>query len=319
MKKFVVAAGVAALALAGCSTSGNDAGGAPSDQTSGTVRVITHDSFALPDEAIARFEQESGYTLTTTSPGDTGTVLGQLKLTKDNPNADAVFGIDTFNHDEALSAGVVDSLVGIDQGDVCVNIDKAWFSDNKVTPPASFNDLIKPEYKDLLVLTNPVTSSPGLAFLAGTVETQGDSWPTYWNSLLDNGAKVVDSWSTAYYSEFSGASDGAYPLVLSYSSSPAESEGATGVAFDTCVRQVEYAGVIAGADNPEGAQAFIDFMLEPQTQELIPEAMYMYPIDESVALPEAWSSYAQLAPNPIEPKIDREAVLKEWQDMWESR
>lgn len=315
MRKICVAVTMATLALAGCSTSsGNNA------SRSDSVRVLTHDSFSLPDDALARFEDESGAKLVTSAPGDTGTVLNQLKLQKDNPAADVVFGIDTFTRAEAEESGVVEDLVAIDRGDVCINVDHAYFTENNLAQPETFEDLAKPEYKDLLVVTNPVTSSPGLAFLAGTVETYGDEWPQYWNQLLDNGTKVVDSWSTAYYSEFSGAAEnGTFPLVLSYASSPAESDGATGTALGTCVRQEEFAGVVTGADNPEGAQEFIDFLLEPETQKLLPEAMYMYPIDDSVELPAAWAEHAQLAEDPIEPEVDREKVLKEWTSLWEAR
>lgn len=306
--------------------------------TGETVTVLTHDSFTISDEAKAAFEEETGMTLKTTAPGDAGMVLNQLILNKDNPTVDAVFGIDNFSAQTALDAGVIDAyvpqpdpgadrrigdLTAIDYGDVCLNADVTYFKDHDLEMPASFADLTKPEYKDLLVVTNPVTSSPGLAFLVGTIEEAGDNWQQYWTDLLDNGTKVADSWSDAFYTDFS-ASDGkgAYPLVLSYASSPAYGEGAFVTVPGTCVAQTEYAGVVKGAKNREGAQKFIDFMLSDRVQSEIPETMYMYPVAD-VALPSEWQTYAQRPADSLtpDPKVvgNREAWRKEWSELREGR
>lgn len=306
--------------------------------TGETVTVLTHDSFTISDEAKAAFEEETGMTLKTTAPGDAGMVLNQLILNKDNPTVDAVFGIDNFSAQTALDAGVIEpyaaesdpgadrrigDLTAIDYGDVCLNADVNYFKDHNLELPASFADLTKPEYKDLLVVTNPVTSSPGLAFLVGTIEEAGDNWRQYWADLLDNGTKVADSWSDAFYTDFS-ASDGkgAYPLVLSYASSPAYGAGAFVTVPGTCVAQTEYAGVVKGAKNREGAQKFIDFMLSDRVQSEIPETMYMYPVAD-VALPIEWETYAQRPTDSLtpDPKVvgDRETWQKEWSKLREGR
>ena len=81
----------------------------------------------------------------------------------------------------------------------------------------------RPAYADLLVVENPATSSPGLAFLLATIEAFGeDGWEEWWSDLRDNGVEVVDGWEEAYYSSFSGGlgSEGDRPLVVSYASSP---------------------------------------------------------------------------------------------------
>ena len=72
--------------------------------------------------------------------------------------------------------------------------------------------------------------------------------------------------------------------MLSYDSSPAftiDGQGGTTTSalLDTCFRQVEYAGVLAGAENPEGAQALVDFMLSRPFQEALPDSMYVFPVD----------------------------------------
>ena len=56
------------------------------------------------------------------------------------------------------------------------------------------------------MVESPETSSPGLAFLLGTIAHFGhDGWQDYWQRLQDNGVKVVSGWTDAYYVDFSGS------------------------------------------------------------------------------------------------------------------
>jgi len=172
------------------------------------------------------------------------------------------------------------------------------------------------------VVTSPVSSSPGLAFLLATVAHFEDGWQDYWRGLLGNGAKVADGWSDAYYVDFSGSEGaGPRPIVLSYSSSPAAEVGEDGIARTanvaaTCFRQVEYAGVIAGAENPDGAEALVDFLLSEEVQADIPGSMYMYPVTD-VALPEEWAQHAPLTEDPL--TLDPATIAEKrgsWQEEW---
>lgn len=338
-------AALAGLALAGCSAIGGGAGTERSGGDDGTVTLVTHDSFALPDELLAAFEEETGLELETIAPGDGGSLVNQLVLTKDAPLGDVVYGIDNSFASRAVEEGVLaeydaplpagaeeyaigDHLAPVDVGDVCVNVDHEWFAEAGIPEPTTLEDLTDPAYRDLLVVTNPATSSPGLAFLLATVAEFGeDGWTDYWAALRANGVKVVGSWEDAYYVDFSGpSSEGGRPLVVSYASSPpyevpeGASEAPTGALLDTCFRQVEYAGVLAGAANPDGARQVVDWLLSAEVQAAIPESMYVYPVDADVALPDSW---ARFAPQPEEPLTvdagtiaeNREAWIETWTDV----
>lgn len=335
----VAGAAAVALLVAGCA-GGSEPGGAGDPSASGTVTLVTHDSWALDEKLVERFEQESGLTVEVSAAGDAGTLVNQLVLTKDSPLGDAVFGIDNTFASRALEAGVVEeytpaglpdgveqvgsALTPVDQGDVCVNADEAWFDEAGLDVPRTLEDLADPEYRDLLVVTNPATSSPGLAFLLATVGAFGeDGFEDYWASLVDNGVKVADSWEDAYYVDFSGAGEGGErPLALSYATSPAftvtedGSESTTSALLETCFRQVEYAGVLAGSDNPEGARALVDFLLTQDVQAALPESMYMYPADPSVELPQDWQRFAPQADAPFEVAP---AEVSEHRDEWIER
>jgi thiamine transport system substrate-binding protein len=330
----------AAVLLVGCTgapaSTPSGSPGAPTE--SKTLTVITHDSFALSKDTIAKFKSDTGYDVKFVAPGDVGTMVNQVVLTKESPLGDVVYGIDNSFAARAMDAGVLSPytsavlpasatkftadtaplLTPIDYGDVCLNADTKWFKGKGLAVPQTLDDLLKPEYKDLLVVANPATSSPGLAFLLATIAAKGEpGYLDYWKALKANGLEVVKGWTEAYTVEFSGSSGkGSRPLVLSYSSSPAY-EPATQSLNQTCFRQVEYAGVIAGAQNEIGARKFIDFMLSDQVQAQIPEQMYMYPVDSAVKLPADWAKRAALSEAPFtlavaEIAAKRDGWIKAW-------
>jgi thiamine transport system substrate-binding protein len=347
-QRTTVAAATLALALTtACSVIGTTADES-SEGADSTVVLLTHDSFAVSKKVLADFERESGLSVQTRAPGDAGTLVNQLVLTKDAPLGDAVYGIDNAFASRALQAGVLepyqspgsddlvpgleiddtDRLTPIDYGDVCVNVDREWFAERDLPEPRSLQDLTDAAYEDLLVVSNPATSSPGLAFLLATVDAFGETgWQKYWAALRDNGVKVVNGWSDAYFVDFSGSSGrGERPLALSYASSPpaevapGDRRAPTRALLDTCFRQVEYAGVLAGAQNPEGAQRLIDFLLSSSFQEDLPGRMYVYPADPKAQLPPDWERFAPLSEDPhtVDPAtIDakREQWIEQWTDV----
>lgn len=345
-RSAIGAAAIAALALTACSlggsggsatSSGSGGSGGSGGTDKGTVQVVTHDNFHVDEALLAEFTESTGYQLTFSAPGDAGALVNQLILTKDSPLGDVVFGVDNAFGPRAVAAGIFedysaadlpasakdyllgDALTPVDMGDVCLNVDHTWFTEKGLAEPVTLEDVTKPEYKDLTVLTNPATSSPGLAFLLATIGAFGaDGWTGYWTQLKDNGAKVVDSWSDAYQTDFTASGNGGTrPIVLSYATSPAFLP-TTGALLDTCFRQVEYAGVLKGAKNPDGAKAFVDFLLSAKVQADIPGQMYMYPVDTTVELPADWTAHAPIAPKPFTvQQADLETKLDSWQKTWQ--
>lgn len=225
----------------------------------------------------------------------------------------------------------------VDTGDVCVNYDRAALAERGLEPPHTLDDLAEPEYARLLVVENPATSSPGLGFLLATVAAYGeDGWQDYWQRLADGGVEVVDGWEQAYNERFSGAGDGGdKPLVVSYASSPPVEvvygdpplselsrdewprQAPTGVATGTCFRQIEFAGLLAGADNPDGGRALLDFMLGRTFQEDMPLQMFVDPVRSDAELPEAYTRYGETVEDPH--TLPPEAIAdgrEEWIDAW---
>jgi thiamine transport system substrate-binding protein len=314
MKKIAPLALTTALILSGCG---------PVNQQE-VVTLVAHDSFAISDESIAEFENQSGYKLEILRAGDTGSVTNRLVLTKDSPIGDVVFGIDnTFRGLAEENKLIEGSLQEVTLSDVCFNYDKKWFEANNQTPPSSWRDLVSPEFEGLTVVSNPLTSSPGLAFLASTVEAFGeDGFEDFWQELNDNQVKVAAGWEEAYFTEFSGSSGaGDYPIVLSYSSSPAaeirdDGKSQTVALLDDCFRQVEYVGVLAGSKNPAGAKALVGFLLDESFQSTMPGLMYVYPVNPEASVPAEWAEFGPAARSTIGQNLDIAANRDSWQDKW---
>jgi len=344
---------LAASCSSGSSSGGNSSANSSEDSSNRTeVLLVTYDAFALPKEAAAEFKKLTGATIKVVATGDTGTMLTKALLSAGSPEGDVIFGIDNTMATRALEDKLLvpfqpesinkvpeslrlqgpagERLVPIDTGDVCINIDQEWFAKNGIESPTTMAQLTNPAYKDLLVIESPVTSSPGLAFLIGTIAQSGDQgWPQYWKELKDNGVRVRPSWDDAYYSDYT-VSGGDRPLVLSYASSPPaevvfsegkRTEPASAVMLDSCVAQVEYAGVLAGAPEPELAQQLVEFMLSPAWQQALPLSNYVFPATD-VALPDVFKKFAPRAVNPLslDPQVisaQREAWIEQWREIME--
>ncbi|MEU1048197.1 thiamine ABC transporter substrate-binding protein [Streptomyces sp. NPDC005897] len=346
-KASVLAVGLGMVGtLAACGSSSDDAQGSGGSKT---VTLVSHDSWAASKDVVAAFEKQSGYKVKVLEDGDAGQAVNKAVLTKDNPQGDVFFGVDNTLLSRALDNGLFQPyeakgsdqvrpeyradqdkhrVTPVDSGDICVNYDKAYFAKHGLTPPKSFDDLIKPEYKDLLVTENAGSSSPGLGFLLGTAAKYGDGgWEGYWKKLKENGVKVVDSWEQAYNEEFSGSAggkkaEGDRPLVVSYASSPPvevvyadpqPDTAPTGVADGTCFRQVEYAGLLSNAKNPEGGKALLDFLLGKTFQEDMPLNMFVYPVREGARVPEVFSKFG---PQAKEPQTLDPAKIADHRDQW---
>jgi thiamine transport system substrate-binding protein len=315
VKKLTTILVASSLLLAGC---------APAEQTATKVTLVAHDSFAISDESIAEFEAASGFELEIIRAGDAGSLTNRLVLTKDSPIADLVFGIDNTFRGIADENGIIEGdLVPVDYADVCFNYDRVWFEKRGITPPATWRDLTKPAYNSLTVVTNPLSSSPGLAFLATTVAAFGEpSFEQYWKELRDNGLMVAAGWEEAYFTYFSGSSgNGEYPIVLSYSSSPAaeireDGKSQTAALLDECFRQTEFVGTIAGASNPEGAKALVEFLLSQSFQNTMPGLMYVYPVNENAVIPAEWAEFGPAANSTIGEDLSISTHREKWQTKW---
>ena len=301
MKKRIFSLGLLAVAALAATVS---AQAAPDE-----LRVMVHSSFSLPKPMLAQFESQSNVKLSIIKGGDAGEMLNKLILTRAQPVADVVYGIDNALVFKAQAAQVIEpypnaamhgpasvalghGMVPVDYGYVNLNYDKAWVAKSGVPLPKSLDDLTQPAYRDWLLVQNPATSSPGYAFLLATVAGLGEEKAfEWWAKMRANGLKVTKGWSEAYNTDFS-RNGGKYPLVVSYATSPAAevfyskdkiTESPTGNLFvkGGVFRQVEGVALVKGGGQRAAAAKFIDFLRSAPVQTALQTSMWMFPVEQS--------------------------------------
>lgn len=278
------------------------------------LRVITHSSFSLPKPLLAKFEADNNIKLNLIKAGDAGEMLNKLILTRAQPIADVVYGIDNTLQAKALASDVLDMYTGpaaqrkslaslasgivpVNYGYVTLNYDKSYFAKSNLALPKSLDELTSPAYKGLLVVQNPATSSPGNAFLLSTISGMGEVAAfDWWARMRANDVKVAKGWSEAYYTDFS-KNGGKYPLVVSYASSPAAevfysktpmTDAPTGslTLKGGVFQQVEGVALVKGGGEREAAAKFIEFLRSGATQEALQTTMWMFATEPNTTKPE---------------------------------
>ena len=321
--------------------------GAPCGSGSPTpdeVVLMTHGSFVVSEGVLEAFTEATGVSVTVLQSADAGTMVNQAILTKDNPIADVLYGIDNTFLSRAIAEDLFlpyratnidvapeplripgDQVTPIDFGDVCVNLDPAGLQARGLGLPERLADLADPAYRGIFVVEDPTTSSPGLAFLLATISVFGEEgdypWQAYWTDLVANDVQIVPGWEQAYYGDFSGGSgEGERPAVVSYATSPVAEvyysdldAAPTSIIEDGCFRQIEYAGILNGTEAEATARQLVDFLLARTFQEDIPLNMFVFPANEDAALPDVFAEYATIPANPV---IMDPAAIEENRDRW---
>jgi thiamine transport system substrate-binding protein len=350
---------VTALGLAACGSDDDGSTTSAAPATSDTVTLVTYDSFPEADtslnDALAEFSADTGIDVEILVAGDTGTMLSKASLTAGNPEGDVMWGIDNSLLSRAVDDEIFEPYVAssiadgsvqiaqefldlvpngeatpVDYGDVCVNYDIGWLTERDLEPPTSFTDLVDPTYAGMLVVQNPATSSPGLAFLLATIHEYGlEGWQNYWSQLGANGVEVVEGWTQAYYERFTWAGGGPTPMVVSYGSSPPaevifadppRDDAPTGVIEDTCFRQVEFAGVLRGTDSPDAARLLVDFLVSERFQQELALNLFVYPTNQAVELPQEFVDFAVVpeTSRSLDPDLidaERSTWIDEWTEL----
>lgn len=298
------------------------------------VVVYTYDSFVSewgPGAEIEKlFEEKTEYELTFVDCGNGVQVLSRGIQEKDDVQADVILGLDNVIAAKAIEAKILakyepKDAANVIPADIRNQLSKDWYltpfdyshfamifdTKSDVPCPASLDDLLNPVYKKKIILMDPRTSTPGLGFVAWTVSVYGEKVLDFWKALKPNILTMAPGWSSGYGLFKKGEA----PLVISYTTSPASH-----VEYDKTDRyiapvfaqghtvQVEGAGILNNAPNRRGAQAFMDFLISAQAQEILPLTQWMNPANKNVALPESYKAAAPIPEKTL--AIDVEATDK---------
>ena len=295
--------------------------------------IWTYDSFNSewgpgPDVSKA-FEEKTGIKINWVSHGDAGELLSRLLLEGKNSGADIILGLDqnlaqrAYDSDllEAYKPGGSENIfpeVVLDTSFRLTPFDYSYFaivydSEKIPNPPRSLEELTDPKYKQSLILLDPRTSSPGLGFFGWVKEIYGTGWQDYWRRLQPSILTIAEGWSSGYGLFTKGEA----PMVLSYTTSPGyhlENEHTerykAAIFSDGHPLQIEAAGLLKAAKNKTNAKIFLDYMLSPDFQNIIPLTNWMYPVTD-VPLPPSFRINPK-SDKPLKPGPVSEAELNDW-------
>ena len=279
------------------------------------VVVYTYDSFCgewgSGPEIARLFEAKTGIKVNFIDCGDGVQILSKALIEKNDPYADVLLGLDNNLTDKAAESGVFESFKPSNSNVIASGLEEAlggkwlmtpydyspfaiiWNSLSGLEAPTCLEDLTKDIYKKKLILMDARTSTPGLGFETWVNKVYGDEAADYMKRLEPSILTMAPGWSVGY----GMFTDGEAPLVISYTTSPAyhieygEGDQYKALTFsDGHVMQVEGAGLVKGAKNPDGAKKFIEFLISEEAQNVIPTTQWMYPSNAKVVLPACYDT-----------------------------
>ena len=315
-------------------------------ESNGTLRIITYDIYALSEEVVQDFTNQTGIEVEFIRTEDAGGILNQMMLTKNAPQADLMIGLDNTYSGVAMDNcllqentvsrkniteelddnvfGETNELVPFDHGYICINYDSNYVDGENVTAPTSLWNFTEEAWKGKVAFPSAVSSSPGRAFMLATTdyfenETEWD----WWAQMIANDAIITSGWTEAYevhysagYGQWYDGFIGDAHATVSYCHSPGV-EAFFGENYTTSVtldlpkaslHQIEYAGIINGAANVDYANQFIDFLLSEDVNTNMPANNYMYSVLSDTDLPEE-NGYRYHSPVPAQPaNVDLDQV-----------
>lgn len=286
--------------------------------------VYAYSSFPAAD-IVERFEENHGVELVFVSPGGAGSTLSRLvtELDTGGTDADVFLGLaDTslaraLDHNvfEPYDPALLSNLSDIPEDILVDNTGHTLPFDygyialvyhperiGSIALPESLEELTDPRFENKIIMMD-ASSSTGQAFLMWTIAEFGeDGYLDYWRRLKPNLLTVTNSWSTGYQMFENGEA----PIILSYATDRVvaavyggEPEHEILLPQGQAYRQVELMGIVKGTDQRELAHAFIDYVLSPEVQTLLPTANLMYPANPKAELPAVFSDNMVVPENPV--------------------
>ena len=216
------------------------AGCASPDSTQQSIRLLTHQDFHLPSEAIADFEQKTGIQVLVFVEENANSMVNLLERSSHDPVADVVLGVDSLERRRVTEKRLVEAyrpididhldpslvlqdamLTPVSQLAACLNHSKSRYEppqrrlnqlpDPKKIPiqaPTSFDDLFDPRYAQTTVIPDPLSSRLGVYLLVALERLYPEDvdgvtpWPKLVDEMLRSGVEVAPSWEEAWFSRF---------------------------------------------------------------------------------------------------------------------
>jgi iron(III) transport system substrate-binding protein len=337
---------IVGLLLAGCTPAPASNPSGPAEKaTSGEITVYT----ALEDDQISKylpfFNQKYPDIKVNIVRDSTGIVTAKLLAEKANPQADVVWGLAATSLLVADKEGMlapyapegVDKIranfrdsqnpphwVGIDSWFSAFCVNTAELAAKNLAMPTSWDDLLKPEYKGLIVMPNPSSSGTGYLSVSAILQLKGEEegWK-YLDKLNDNMAIYTHSGSKPC--KMAGAGETVIGISFDYRAIKQMADGQPIEAIfprEGSGWETEANALVKKATINPAARTFLDWAISP---EIMKEYAQSYPItaaDTGVAIPAGYPAdpLKQLIKNDlVKAAAERERILQEWMKRYDAK
>lgn len=217
-RPFVIAV-LAATVLSGCGQGGNSGASAPAGNENSTGQAASSDApkeitvyTALEDDQIKgyldSFKKTHPDIKVNIVRDSTGVITAKLLAEKENPQADVIWGVSASSLLVAVQNNMLEPYspkgiervlpdfkdtnepaqwVGIDVYETAFVVNTKELEKRNLPIPKSYADLIKPEYKGLIVMPNPSSSGTGFFTISAFLQLFGEEegWK-YMEKLHEN-------------------------------------------------------------------------------------------------------------------------------------
>ncbi|MCZ4281334.1 thiamine ABC transporter substrate binding subunit [Kiloniella laminariae] len=302
------------------------------------LTVYTYDSFAAEWGAGPKveeaFESVCNCDLKFVAVDSSVGLLSRLKLEGAESPADVVLGLDTNLTAEATATGLF-APSNLDQAKFSLPItwtdshfipfDYGYFafvydSEKLATVPGSLDQLINDNPDLKIIIQDPRSATPGLGLMLWIQKVYGDKAADAWKKLSPKIVTITKGWGEAYGLFLDGEAD----MVLSYTTSPAyhiiaeeKHQYKAAIFEEGHYMQVEVAGQLKNASEPELAQEFLSFISSESFQSQIPTGNWMYPvIDLGEKLPGTFNELAKPSKSLLYSPEDVQTHRQIWIDSW---
>lgn len=184
--------------------------------------------------------------------------------------------------------------------------------------PASFADLVKPEYKDQIAMPSPLYSGAA-AIMLGAMTARPDLGWSYFEKLKAAGAVAVRGNGAVLTSVANG--EKAYGVLVDFMAFRAKAKGSP-IDFvfpaEGEPAVTEPVAILRTTPNPAAARAFVDFILSDEGQKLAASMGYI-PAKAGIAMPEWYPAGVKLKLMPLDiPRIvqTNSANLKRFSELF---
>jgi iron(III) transport system substrate-binding protein len=252
-----------------------------------TIYVGLYEDHAI--KAMESFEKETGIKVSYNRMSN-GQILSKVKAERDEPKASVWYGGPSETFIQAKNEGLLQSYVspnasmiqdhykdpdgywtGIYVGSLALVSNRKWLQDVGLQAPQSWQDLLDPAYKGMVLMPDPRSSGTGFTIISTIIQLMGeDEGFSYLQSLNQNIKDYTTSGSAP--GRAVGMGEAGVAIMFAHDALKFYKEGFNDIHITFPTEGTGYeigaVGLISNAPNEPEAKAFIDWALTKQAQEL---------------------------------------------------